>query len=140
MNLCLVSSANIRKIHSLRNVRSTNRHVRNYPLCRQCAKFLCVAELGVTNKELNKRKEWKNTWAAFFRDLLFGTQTTDNLHFYDIYSGPHLWKFIPKEMRRYWIDAIQNAFYNNGSKVYQGCTLDEPTPYFTDWTTKIDSF
>ena len=43
-------------------------------------------------------------------------------------------------MRRYWIDAIQNVFYDNGSKVYEGCTLDEPTPYFTDRTTEIDSF
>ena len=75
-----------------------------------------------------------------FQDLLFGTQMTDNLHFYDIYSGPHLWKFIPKEMRRYWIDAIRSVFYDNGSKVYEGCTLDEPTPYFTDRTTEIDLF
>ena len=62
------------------------------------------------------------------------------MHFYDVYSGPHLWKLIPREVRRYWVDAIQDVFNDSRTKVYKGCTVDEPAPYFVDRTSEIDSF
>ena len=140
LNFVLVSSANIQKLKLLRYVKATNGHVKNYTLCRQCANFLCKGGLGVLDQELNKRKKWQNTWAAFFRDLLFGAQKTNNVKFYDVYSGPYLWKFVPKEARMYWIHAIRDVFHIDGSRVYKGCTVDEPAPYFVDQTSTIDDF
>ena len=52
-----------------------------------------------------------------------------------------LWKFIPKTMRMWWIDAIKTLKDASGLNFpYEHCTIDSPKPIFEDKTLDLAKF
>jgi hypothetical protein len=84
-----------------------------------------------------------------------GSQRSDGRKFYDICGGKLLWQFVPLSMRGYWVEEISRQ-YTDGTYVYlnsnsnsnsedvrhayDGCSIDEPEPFFKDRTLEIDEF
>lgn len=112
----------IRQYKNLKFVTSSRTRDDTVLLCNECNKFLVTAET-------KESKKFKYTWPAFFWSIISDKTNTQ------IY-GDYLWKFIPKNWRRWWIDEIKI----NNPTTYRNITLHKPTPFFTDKTDQCRLF
>ena len=114
-----------------------------YNLCQQCNTYLRKCPDGTKASVAEKRKDWKNSWPSFFRDLLFGNEKTSCESFYNIVGASKLWRFIPLSCRGYWRQRAKD-FEVQGQHPYDGVISsnqdDEAPPYFVDRTEDLDSF
>ncbi len=79
----------------------------------------------------------------FLWDILSGCNASDNVPNHQIEGAETLWQMICASMREYWFKAIgiiQYHYHGNIIKPYDGCTLDQPKPFFGDGTRDVDKF
>ena len=136
-----VLSNHVRKTrHSLKKIMhsdETDENALMYTLCQECYNFLSAdEEIGKSPYQKKRMADWKNTWPAFFWDLLSGTEVGSLKPIHEIYSPLEIWKFIPTTMRPYWEDAIATI----QDVRYLECSSDYPASYFRDCTLRIKSF
>ena len=121
INLRPVLSNNIKQCSRFRFVRSTrgNTEPIEYQLCEQCEQHL-------THTDLDVAKQPNNMWPAFIWNILQSSQI------HDTYECEFIWKFIPLQWRRWWIDEVHSQF----PSFYRSVTLSQSTSIFVDRTKK----
>ena len=134
IQLRTVQSKNIRRRATFKHITAyTGSRSCQYVLCHQCYQYL-----------VEKEDHFKNIWPSFYWILLSGSYKdffNTSYNFFDIYKNGMLWKFIPKTMRMWWIDAIKTLKDRSGSIFpYEHCTIDLPPPIFEDKTIHLAKF
>lgn len=120
----------------------SSQHVPRYKLCECCNGLLQRFDnFAYSEDELKVKKKtryhWKNVWSSFYCNLLTGQDEVTEKKFYEVYSPEHLWRFIPKNIRKFWID--ERGMCTLGDGIYAHCTLDEPEPFFVDRTEEVNA-
>ena len=85
--------------------------VTQYTLCKQCYEHTCSFDNKVS-------KHFKNTWPAFMWSIL-SSQAVHAVY------GASIWKIVPKQWRKWWIDILRASF----PSVYGHVSLDHLIPY-----------
>ena len=117
--------------------------VPRYKLCECCNGLLQrYDDFAYSEDELKVKKKtryhWRNVWSSFYCNLLTGQDEVTEKKFYEVYSPEYLWRFIPKTIRKFWID--ERGMCTLGDGIYAHCTLDEPEPFFVDRTEEVNAF
>ena len=134
IEFCTIQSKNIRFCAKFKHIKKcSGSRSCQYVLCRQCFQYL-----------VKKEDHFKNIWPSFYWRLLSGSYKdffNTSYNFFDIYRNGILWKFIPKTMRMWWIDAIKTLKDTSGVIFpYEHCTIDSPAPIFEDKTLDLAKF
>ena len=116
-----------------------------FTLCQECERCLKKTPdyLSMTSSQKAHMFDWKNIWPSFLWDILSGCNASDNVPYHQIEGAETLWRMICASMREYWFEAIgiiQYRYRGNIIKPYDGCTLDQPKPFFVDRTMDVDKF
>ena len=125
INLRPIQSNTIKQHSRFRFVRSTrgNTEPIEYQLCEQCEQHL-------TDSDTDVAKQPRNMWPAFMWNILQSSQI------HATYECEFIWKFIPLQWRRWWIDEVHTQF----PTFYRNVTLSLPTSIFVDRTNDINTW
>ena len=96
-----------------------------YPFCYQCATHLTCEDSDKANKP-------EFTWPAFIWFILLDKDLRTK------YGVLHLWKFIPKIWRHWWIDAFKESIPDINER--NSISIEYPKPFFIDRTPDIEEW
>lgn len=124
----IAHSSRIRKQGTFKLVKAyTGRNARNYNLCQECFDYL-----------VEERDPVKCAWPTFLWLLLTGTHKSifnGEHHFFCVYGGDVIWRFIPNSMRSWWIHSVKYLeVLSEVPHPYLECTVDYPLSLFDDKT------